>query len=180
MVKKNTNPFFTKKNKNQKKPKVQTPSGIPVCGTVGVLWGVLQEYICCTVGVLWGVLQEYIFLYCGGTAGEYCRSTFFWGGAVGLLLGRTAGVPLFGTVGVLWGVLQEYNFWYWFCVMASLLLVLLFCTGPSTGLVLILCTGPSIGLVLICLICCTGPFIGLVLFCVLDHSTTLKNQHILL
>ena len=154
MVKKSTN-FFSTKNKNtQKQPKVQTPSGIPVFGTVGVLLG-------STAGV------PFFLWYCGGTAGEYCRSTFFlycgvllvstagvlFFGAVGLLLGRTAGVPLFGTVGVLWGVLQEYNFWYWFCVMASLLLVLLVCTGPSTGLVL---------------------------FCVLDHSTTLNNQQILL
>ena len=88
-------------------------------------------YCGCTVGSIAGVPFLVLWGYCG----EYCRSTFF------------------GTVGVLWGVLQEYNFWYWFCVMASLLLVLLVCTGPSTGLVL---------------------------FCVLDHSTTLNNQQILL
>ena len=147
--------FFHKKQKHTKTAKgsntIRNTSvwycGVLLGSTAGVpFWGG-------TVGALLGSTAGVPFFCTVGVLLVSTAGVPFFLGAVGLLLGRTAGVPLFGTVGVLWGVLQEYNFWYWFCVMASLLLVLLVCTGPSTGLVLC---------------------------CVLDHSTTLNNQQILL
>ena len=114
--------FFHKNKSTQKQPKVQTPSGIPVFGTVGVLLG-------STAGVPF-------FWYCGGTAGEYCRSTFF--GTVGVLLVSTAGVPFFLCCGAIAGAYCRSTF-VWYCggtvgsIAGVQFLVLVLCDGLSTA-----------------------------------------------
>ena len=92
---------------------VGSTAGVPLFGTVVVLWGVLQEYLCLVLwGVLWGVLQEYLVGYCGGTVGSTAGVQF-------LVLVLCDGLSTAGTAFLYWAL-------YWYGTVL--------CIGPQHNL----------------------------------------------